>query len=350
MNALRELQQGSYFAKNPLSIKKNSFPNEFVDLFNQIGYKEWFLFNGNTEQTLALADHVRSVLNYKPAVVPGIRVLQHHASVHGSRLVSLDPLKLPLRFSKLFQKGIQTKGDVVYTDTRLHVGRGICTFNTAWSILPLGLFLRNRDSDLGMCSPITFNETAALLTRGVAGIGHDSGQWDSISSRLFQLLFTNIPSHFLKAILLKDFADPLGAFLQLETRLEELQQACVEGCDERLLTMSKCAKMSAQRAVDIYKRSFLCSKCGIARVLKHGWVPKSILEDQECDMIVWLCHVCALDEEGPVLSVPEDHLLVRAKATEISADGLEETSTGDTEIAGCSTDDDTEPSRKCRKH
>jgi hypothetical protein len=47
-------------------------PNEFIDLFNDIGYKEWLMFHGDTAQTKELAEYVNSKLDPSD-MVPGIR-------------------------------------------------------------------------------------------------------------------------------------------------------------------------------------------------------------------------------------------------------------------------------------
>jgi hypothetical protein len=72
VECIRTLQEEKVFAKNPVPKKSQMFlPNEFVGLFNAIGYKEWHLFNGNTADTEALALFVNSVLEPQ-----GIRNLQ----------------------------------------------------------------------------------------------------------------------------------------------------------------------------------------------------------------------------------------------------------------------------------
>jgi hypothetical protein len=60
VECIRTLQEEKVFAKNPVPKKSQVFlPNEFVGLFNAIGYKEWHLFNGNTADTEALALFVK---------------------------------------------------------------------------------------------------------------------------------------------------------------------------------------------------------------------------------------------------------------------------------------------------
>jgi hypothetical protein len=182
----------SMFQKSPVPKKQANrelvcLPNEFIDLFNDIGYKEWFMFHGDTAETEQLAAYVNSKLDPNDRV-PGIRVLQHFLSTVDKIHITLDPAKFTgdvgCSLKTLWQRLMQTAGDCVYTDTRLHVGRGWCSFNTAWNMLPLGVFSRSLQAELGSCCPFVFNMTAANLARDAPLSTLTGGAWDSHSSKL----------------------------------------------------------------------------------------------------------------------------------------------------------------------
>jgi hypothetical protein len=103
------------------------------------------------------------------------------------------------------------------------------------------------------------------------------------------------------------------AMVQLRKRVEELQEDCQQGCTDSLMHMCSCADLSPQKACDFYKRSFLCSDCGRARVTCYGWVPRHMVQHKECDVIAFLCYKCARASKEPVFCGLEQNLLVRAK-------------------------------------
>jgi hypothetical protein len=312
VDCIKELQgHGGYFTKKPVPHRQKElyFPNEFIDLHNDIGYKEWYIFNGNTADTMQLAAHVCKVLKIPPVQGGGIKVLQHFASADGNKLISLDPPNLPIETLRaLFQSELQTGADVVYTDTRLHVGRGVCSFNTAWNLLPMGLFLRHPDAELGSCSPFTFNKKTADLS---VGTGHSCGQWDSTSSKLFELLFHLLPDVALQVVLLQGTEGCYEAFSSMVQAKGWLIEEHVDASDDRALqSMTSCKGLSAARATSLYRQSFMCSRCGRGRVLKYGWVPENRLI-RRTGACVWLCHVCA-KQEGNCVCVTEDQMRCQA--------------------------------------
>ena len=96
---------------------------------------------------------------------------------------------------------MQTGAGVVYTDTRLHVGRGVCRLNTAWKVLQLSLF-QKLCTELGDCCPLTFNSIAGTLARIGERWSTTCGQWDSTTSKLVELLFHDLYTDRLEAVLL----------------------------------------------------------------------------------------------------------------------------------------------------
>jgi hypothetical protein len=137
--------------------------------------------------------------------VCGIRALQHFSSSKDKKLITLYPSEIEDEHLKsLWQYELQIDGDVVYTDTRLHEGKGFCSFNTAWNVLPLNLFLRSTAADLSSCCPFTFNRKAAMLARQTVGNDSSGGQCDSTTSKLSQKLCHDLPDQTLEAVLLQN--------------------------------------------------------------------------------------------------------------------------------------------------
>ena len=170
------------------------------------------MFSGGTDATVTLAHHIRSKLKRRPHEAPGIATVLHwRRTVKGkTRAVSLDPRYLPARLqsggvplSQLFEVIVQADGAAVYTDVRMHVGRGICSINTAWNIMPLSLMERDQVTkkraraststgsesredtlQLGSCSPCTFSRIVADLARGEAGEEWSNAATDGVTPLL----------------------------------------------------------------------------------------------------------------------------------------------------------------------
>lgn len=90
---------------------------------------------------------------------------------------------------------------MVYTDTRLHVGRVVCSLNTTWNVLPPSLVQRSC-TELGDSCSFTFNSIGGKSAWKGEGWSTTGGQWDSTTSKLVELLFHDLPTDRLEAVLL----------------------------------------------------------------------------------------------------------------------------------------------------
>lgn len=311
------------------------FPIEFIGMFNDLGYKEWLMWNGNSSQTVALAHHARDVLGLDPSAAPGISVLQHFdiPRRNGSHHMSIDPDLLPDHLGSkregLWDTCMQTDGDVVYTDTRLHLGWGFLSFNTAFNILPMSLFQRT-SRELGLCNPVVFNEVSSDFAFEEAKTSTaNKGQRDSTSECLFQLLFDMVVNektcNVMKSAFFcdaavddEDQADLVRAKNDFDTMvavLDAVRLMHVKFCDEHhspLFSITElCTSMSPQYALRLHRVCRLCTSCGRARALSAGWVPvdKGIVQEHKDP--VWLCHKCG--GERNVAHVLVDYLDVGAR-------------------------------------
>jgi hypothetical protein len=112
--------------------------------------------------------------------------------------LTLDFDQLLSRFADMFHMVVQRGGTLVYTDSLMHVGRRICSFNSAWNVLPSSL-CKPTDQTLGMSSPLAFNHRSPELARDKIDAAFRlrpgrkahmlQGSYDSLSNMLAKTVF-----------------------------------------------------------------------------------------------------------------------------------------------------------------
>jgi hypothetical protein len=343
-------------------------PYEYLKLFDVVGFKDWFTFVGSEVDLLHLRDYIRNQAGYSELDAIGIRVFQHHEhpefkfpdnkvgyNVH----LTLDFDHLPSRFADMFQMVVQRGGTLVYTDSLMHVGRGICSFNSAWNVFPSSLCKRT-DRTLGTSSPLAFNHRSAELARSeVAAVFHLrpggmahmlQGSYDTLSHMLAKTVFCASNNLHLSAKLAEGCVEPetvmrlfheqkkeICAFQLLhkeaDNQLHRVHGARIlrEGCVPRPVVVGgkrqrctgselKYKTVSAERASVMHLASYLCTGCGVAMLLNKLYCPESNYAPEAPDEPpVSLCSWCAQQ----CCEVEDELVLVEVMRESIIATGFE---------------------------
>lgn len=252
-----------------------------------VGFKRWYIFEGGTADTIRLAEHIRLQLGVPLCRAPGIRPLQHWRPAPGSS-VTLDPENLPQDLQLMFFAVDQFNGAVVYTDTRLHFGRGICSINAAWNMLPAGVMQRDC-TELGECSPVVFMETAAKLARrGVRVNAVCNAPFGSVE----ELMVMQWSRWATRGPLL-GLSD--AVFQSVKTRIRGYCRDAVTASEELGVGCRVVTHAEANYLVD---RAFTCSMCGGPVWNELGYVLSSPQHKQGNQSKTpagypWLCVWCA---------------------------------------------------------
>lgn len=355
--AMSSLRQGNETLKG--------LPYEAIKLFDAIGFKEWFTFVGDEADLLSLRDYIRKQTGYSEVDAPGITAFQHHelsefkfsnGSIGENLHLTLDFAKLPAKYASMFQLVVQRGGDLVYTDCLLHVGRGICCFNSAWNVFPC-TFSKRLEGTIGRCSPLSFNHKAAEHTRQEIGaikrleqgsFGHmTGGKFDSLSCMLAKTLFCASDTLELTSKLADGCADTESVMQEFEVCRREIvkYQLQHKGVDNQLhrqyghrLLRDGCVPcsgskrqrdgetvdaykvLSSFRAKEMYLVSFLCTGCGVIMMLNKVYCPESNFAPQnEKEEVISLCSWCALD----CCSLDSELVLVEVPRETLAGTGFE---------------------------
>jgi hypothetical protein len=194
----------------------------------------------------------------------------------------------------------------------MHVGRGICSFNSAWNVVPSSLCKRS-DWHLGTSSPLAFkHRSAELARREVTSVFHLrpgdmahmlQGSCDSLSHMLAKTVFGASNSLHLSAKLAVGCVEPetvmrlfheqkkeICAFQLLHKQADNqlhrvhgariLREGCVPvvvGGKRQRCTGSelKYKTVSAERASAMHLAIYLCTGCGVAMLLNKLYCPES---------------------------------------------------------------------------
>jgi hypothetical protein len=301
-------------------------PYEFIRLFNATGFKDWYTFMGSEQELLSLNKHILDVAGYKSRDTVGISVLQHHekprhrkngllaTNVH----ITLDFSTIPARFSDMFQRTTQYGGQIVYTHNKLHVGEGVCTFNSAYNVYQAALHkvFARPDRGIDECSPLTFNHRMALLARqdrGTDTAGMMAGKFDSLSCALARSVFCADTLDVANK-LCDGVKDRIEAFhdyrLEVNHYRSEHQQVdgqlhrkfgdrifgpyCVPDRKKRVNEQSSYKQLSSARAYEMHLVFYLCTGCGVVMLLNKCYTPTSNYAPDAVQLpVINLCPYCA---------------------------------------------------------
>jgi hypothetical protein len=267
-----------------------------MELFSQIGYKQWYVSDANNEQLLALAEHVREHANVSEQKAPGLSIFQHYqvasAAVTESGVpkhidkISLHVPSLPTELQECWQPVCQKMGDIVHTDVRIHVGHGVCGVNVAWNIVPLTLFQRI-SRQLHSCHPLVFSQVMSDYARKVRRCkANIAAVHDAVAQRLCRVL-----RHIWRN---NDASDHMTVLLgvPLETPgLYELHMYL------KVMAMGQGAthvnRLPKGRALEVWDIGNLsqCTKCGVYMIVDVGYMPEGVFKRN--GEAAWWCKECS---------------------------------------------------------
>jgi hypothetical protein len=318
------------YPKASTSKAGTKLPQEFIRLFNVTGFKHWYSFMGTEQHLLELRDHIRSMAQYGPLDAPGISIMQHHVkptcSVDGKEYknvhISLNFHTLPRPFHEMFLLTRQAFGALVYTDCLLHVGVGICSFNSAYNVYPARLSERE-GLVIGRCSPLAFNHRQSELARKEIGTCMTRGHFDGLTCALARSIFCADPSEVEFKLaggcgdtdsLEQSFGNCATEIIRFKNMHLEadrqlhrtygdriVKDTCVEQDDNMLKrdcsgeAKKRFKALSSSRAHEMHLVCYLCTACGEVMLLDRGYTPVCNYAPKDLKLdVVNLCSWCAM--------------------------------------------------------
>jgi hypothetical protein len=267
-----------------------------------------------------------------------LKATQKYENVH----ISLNFSRLPQRFRDMFQLTRQAGGALVYTDCLLHVGLGICSFNTAYNVCSASLSKRE-GLVIGRCSPLAFNHRQSQLARQETGECMTCGQFDSLTCALARSVVCADPSEVLfklaggcedtdslerafsqcaaEIIRFKNMHLEVDRELHREYRERLLKDTCVEqsGSGVKRACSGESKKeykvLSSRRALQMHLVCYLCTGCGVVMLLDKGYTPVDNYAPANVNLeVVNLCSWCAMqccagDQNLHLVEVPRVNVI-----------------------------------------
>lgn len=344
-------KQLSARAGTPKKAYPGRFCRELLPLFDDLGFKQWYILKGNAHDLDSLKAHIQNAITRvggSRANCVGYSLFQHWrgdgvryaGAPQDSVSMTLDPFTLQERYLNMFQVALQTGGMMVYTDVRMHFGCGLCSIHASWNVRPLALF--DRDSHtVRDCNPLVFNHVCSRKARNDmtnlppdAQVGSKSviKIEDHVTPELYRKIFcgslTAEPFSRKKADL--DRAENVAAVKEkLHAVWREVHRLCEEQCeaDNRLLDLGSehlikggpaHQLVTPVIASHLHEQSSVCRRCRVLLLDSFvyamgndvGGVPPGDADRHGC--------ICAWCAEGAIIR-KEDVVMVPRRALQARA-------------------------------